>query len=164
VSSGDLILEAELEPTSWSLSQTYTDEALEVSLNYPDGWFVDGLQGTMAIITSWDPSELPTMGGVPLDRTKIDLVADGPGRDKSLNALVAEVREDASGPEALQVLWEEEWQLDGGEPAVRMQITAEPGGEIALLLTVVNGHSVRLIGYGDLRPFDAIARTLRSGV
>jgi hypothetical protein len=35
-------------------------------------------------------------------------------------------------------------------------------GESIALLTVINGHPVMLVGYGDLTRFDAIANTLRA--
>jgi hypothetical protein len=35
------------------------------------------------------------------------------------------------------------------------------GGNIRLLVTVINGRGIRVQGYGDLSLFDAIARSLR---
>jgi len=113
------------------------------------------------IITSFDPASAPGTGGVPPDKAKVDLVPDKPDRSKSLEELVAEIYTQARNREVLEVLWEECWELADNVPAVRMQVKGEVGGEMALLLTVINGRSLRLAGYGDTSLFDAIARTLR---
>jgi hypothetical protein len=88
-------------------------------------------------------------------------VPDKPDRSKSLEELVAEIYTQARNREVLEVLWEECWEFADNVPAVRMQVKGEVGGEMALLLTVINGRSLRLAGYGDTSLFDAIARTLR---
>jgi hypothetical protein len=140
---------------------TYIDSEIGCTLDYPAEWHIQATPGWLAIITSFDPTGAPGIGGVPPDKAKVDLAPDKPGQSKSLEELVAEVYAQARNREVLEVLWEECWELAENVPAVRMQVKGEVGGEMALLLTVINGRSLRLAGYGDTSLFDAIACTLR---
>jgi len=144
-----------------SLVATYIDTEIGCALDYPARWHIRATPGWLVIITSFDPASAPGMGGVPPDKAKVDLVPDKPDRSKLLEELVAEIYTQARNQEVLEVLWEECWELADNVPAVRMQVKGEVGGEMALLLTVINGRSLRLAGYGDTSLFDAIARTLR---
>ena len=135
---------------------TYTDIEIGYALDYPADWHIQASLGWAVILTSYDPTNVVGRGGVPSDQTKVDLLPDKPHKTRTLEELVAEAK---GGAEPVQVLWEERWELDGAVPAVRMQIVSQ--GEMALLLTVINGRSLRMAGYGDLTPFDTIARTLR---
>ncbi|MBC8448824.1 MAG: hypothetical protein H8D78_13835 [Chloroflexi bacterium] len=139
---------------------TYTDTEVGLALDVPAGWHVEATPGSLAIITSYDPGEAPGIGGVPPDKAKVDLAVDPLAQSVSLEELVADVHNQARQPE-LDILWEERWELTGGVPALRMQVVGAAGGEMALLLAVINGRSLRLQGYGDLSYFDAIACTLR---
>jgi hypothetical protein len=140
---------------------TYIDTEIGCALDYPARWHIRATPGWLVIITSFDPASAPGIGGVPPDKAKVDLVPDKPDRSKSLEELVAEIYTQARNREALEVLWEECWELADNVPAVRMQVKGEVGGEMALLLTVINGRSLRLAGYGNTSLFDAIACTLR---
>ena len=140
---------------------TYIDTEIGCALDYPARWHIRATPGWLVIITSFDPASAPGTGGVPPDKAKVDLAPDKPGQTKSLEELVAEVYTQARNREVLEVLWEECWELAENVPAVRIQVKGEVGGEMALLLTVLNGRSLRLAGYGDTSLFDGIARTLR---
>jgi hypothetical protein len=137
---------------------TYIDSEIGCTLDYPTGWHIQATPGWLVVITSFDPAGAPGIGGVPPDKAKVDLAPDKPGQTKSLEELVAEVYAQARNRE---VLWEECWELAENVAAVRMQVKGKVDGEMALLLTVLNGRSLRLAGYGDTSLFDAIARTLR---
>lgn len=141
------------EPEVW---HTHSDTEIGYALDYPANWYIEAIPGWSVILTSFDPAGAPGRGGLPPSQTKIDLLPDKSWQATTLEKLTAETRTQSE-----KLLWEEEWELSGGVPAVRMQIIAEPGGEMALLLTVINGRSLRLVGYGDLTPFNHIARTLR---
>ncbi len=140
---------------------TYIDAEIGCTLDYPAEWHIQATPGWLVVITSFDPAGAPGIGGVPPDKAKVDLAPDKPGQTKSLEELVAEVYTEARNREVLEVLWEECWELAKNVPAVRMQVKGQVGGEMALLLTVLNGRSLRLAGYGDTSLFDGIARTLR---
>ncbi len=120
---------------------TYIDSEIGCALDYPAEWHIQATPGWLVIITSFDPAGAPGIGGVPPDKAKVDLVPDKPGQSKSLEELVAEIYTQARNREVLEVLWEECWELADNVPAVRMQVKGEVGGEMALLLTVINGQT-----------------------
>ena len=98
------------------------------------------------------------MAGLRRDQDRYPVVDDAPtiGKSLSLCELIDEVETEAS-----RVVSQEQWTLAGNVPATRLQIESEAAGEVALLLTVINGRDLVLVGYGDLTQFDEIARTLR---
>ncbi len=61
-------------------------------------------------------------------------------------------------PETL--LTEANWTLPGGLKAVRWQVESA-FGQAAVVVTVINGQTVMVSGFGDEAVFDAVARTLR---
>ncbi len=134
---------------------TYTDTEIGYTLTYPAEWHIQATPGWTVILTSFDPEAVTPHGGVGPDQAKIDLLPDKALGSRSLEELVRAAR--GGG----QVLREEAWGLAGGVPAARMQVVDEMGAEASLLLTVINGRSLRLVGYGDLGLFDAVARTLQ---
>ncbi len=135
---------------------TYTDPTIGYAFDYPSGWHIQATPGWLVVVTSFDPATSPGQGGIPQNQTKVDLAPAKPAENLALDEMIAQVRAGEA-----KVLREERWELTGGMPAVRMQVTSEAAGEMAVLLTVIDGHSLRLTGYGDLIPFDAIARSLR---
>lgn len=116
--------------------------------------FIDGGRGWVVVLTSFDSSG-PGIGGLGPWQAKVDLLPDKAWESRSLEQLVSAVR---SGD---GVLWEEQWTLSGGVPAVRLQVRSEVAGEAAVLCVVINGQSLSLDGYGDLTLFDAITASLR---
>jgi hypothetical protein len=134
---------------------TYPDTEIGYAIDYPANWHIQAEPGWNVILTSWDPDTVPAVGGVAPDQAKIDILPTKPYMEQSLDAMVAQVEAGAS-----RVLHKEQWDL-AGVPAVRLQIVGEDGEERALLLTVINGRSLRLAGYGDLTAFDPVAQTLR---
>jgi hypothetical protein len=102
------------------------------------------------------PLEQPGRGGLGADQAKIDLLPAEPNQCMSLQQLVEEVRNGGG-----KILWEQQWLLAEGIPAVRMQIDGDVFGESAVLLTAVNERCLRLAGMGDTSLFDAIATSLR---
>jgi hypothetical protein len=133
--------------------ETHADAQIGSALDYPAGWHLQAEEAGAAVLTSFVPEE--GRGGVPAGQVKIDLLPDKPSEGRTLEALVAEARSPGD-------LYREDWVLAGGVPAVRVQRRAEAaGGEVALLLAVIDGRGLRLTGYGDLAAFDAVAGTLR---
>ena len=95
---------------------------------------------------------------MPTNIVKIDIVTE-PNTTLTLEELVARQKQiiaDNNG----QVQLEESITLPSGLQAVRMLVSGF--GESLSLLTVINGHPVMLVGYGDLSRFDEVARTLRT--
>lgn len=134
---------------------TYADRLVGYAVDYPKGWYLAGEAGETTILTSF-PLEQPGRGGLGADQAKIDLLPAKPNQCRSLQQLVDEVRNGGG-----EILWEQQWLLAEGTPAVRMQIGSDVFGESAVLLTVVNGRCLRLAGMGDTSLFDAIATSLR---
>lgn len=134
---------------------TYTDPVIGYSLDYPNEWYVQGEPGWTAILTSF-PLEKDGRGGLDPDQAKIDLLPTKPYECGTLQQLVEQVHNGEG-----EILWEQQWLLVGETPAVRMQRQSEVAGEVALLLTVINGRCLTLAGYGDTSLFDAISTSLR---
>jgi photosystem II stability/assembly factor-like uncharacterized protein len=133
---------------------TYTDTQIGYALDYPVEWYIQAEPGWAVVLTSFDSSG-PGIGGLRPGQAKVDLLPDKAWQSRSLEQLVSAVRL------GNQVLWEEQWLLSGGVPAVRLQVRSEVAGEAAVLCVVINGQSLSLDGYGDLALFDAIAASLR---
>jgi hypothetical protein len=134
---------------------THIDRLVGYTIDYPQGWYLTGEAGGTTILTSF-PLEQPGRGGLGAGQAKIDLLPAEPNRCISLQQLVEDVRNGGG-----KILWEQQWLLADGTPAVRMQIGSDVFGESAVLLTVVNGRCLRLAGMGDTSLFDAIATSLR---
>jgi hypothetical protein len=134
---------------------TYTDRLLGYAIDYPEDWYLKGEPGETAILTSF-PWENPGRGGLGAGQAKIDLLPAKPNECTSLQDLVEEVRNGEG-----KILWEQQWMLAEGIPAVRMQVDSDVFGESAVLLTVIHGHCLRLAGMGDTSLFNAVATSLR---
>jgi hypothetical protein len=134
---------------------TYTDRLVGYAIDYPQGWYSAGEAGGTVILTSF-PLEQPGRGGLGADQAKIDLLPATPNECASLQSLVEEVHSGGG-----KILWEQQWLLAEGIPAVRMQIGSDVFGESTVLLTRINGRCLRLAGMGDTSLFDAIATSLR---
>jgi hypothetical protein len=140
-------------PAEW---ETYRNDAIHFEIDYPPGWIVDE-GGDLDILWSEKVSG-PGQDGVPANIVKIDIVTE-PDTTLTLEELVARQKQiiaDSNG----QVLLEEAITLGSGLPAVRMSVSGF--GESISLLSVVDGHPIMLVGYGDLSRFDEVARTLRA--
>ncbi len=134
---------------------TYTDPDIGFAFDYPVGWYLQDTPGWQIVLTSYDPATAPGAEGVPDSQARIDILREEPLGRKSRDELVADAR-----AQAAEVLLEESWEL-GGVPAVRLQIVTPAGDEVAFLIADCNGHSLQIVGYGDLGVFDSIVRTLR---
>jgi dipeptidyl aminopeptidase/acylaminoacyl peptidase len=131
-------------PTSpLTLTLTYTDTEIGYAFDYPADWTIEANPGWTVILRS------------PDGNSKIDLLPDKLRESKTLDEMVTRARSGEA-----EILCEERWQLAGGIPAVRMQTRGELG-EASVLLVVINGRSLKMYGYFDTSPFDAIARTIR---
>jgi hypothetical protein len=134
-------------------TETYTNADIGFAIDYPADWYAR--TGRYLILTSFEPAEVG-QGGIPEDECSIDVLPPAsPGMNQPLDEMVEEVKRDS------EILWEENWILPGNVLAVRLQTRSEMSGQVAVLLTRINGTSLRVAGYGDLTLFDAIARTLR---
>jgi hypothetical protein len=140
-------------PADW---ETYRNDAISFEVDYPPGWIVDEAGDTDIL---WSEKVAgPGQDGVPANIVKIDIVTE-PNTTMTLEDLVAQQKQviaDSNG----KVLLEEAMTLGSGLPAVRMGVSGF--AESIALLSVINGHPVMLVGYGDLSRFDEVARTLRS--
>lgn len=147
-------------PTTLTETLTYTDTVIGYAIEYPTDWHVVSRLGGPASLTSFDPRALGPHEGLSAALTRIDLAPDEKEQTKTLDEMVAGAK-GGYGSTPLQVLREEQWELSGGTPAIRLDLQSDSLPKTAVLLTVINGRSVHLVGYGDLSLFDAIARTLR---
>ncbi|MFN2114396.1 MAG: hypothetical protein ACK2T6_01700 [Anaerolineae bacterium] len=150
--------EASTEPISAITSTlTYEDPTIGYAIDYPETWSIDSFSGSIVTLLSVEPEETSRGGLLPGD-ARIDIVPDlQEAGETTLPQLVALTRE------AGREISREDWELDGGIPAVRLHLatTASPTGEALMLLTVIDGRGIRVQGFGDLTLFDAIARSLR---
>jgi hypothetical protein len=137
--------------------RTFTDTAVGYAIDYPATWFIQPDPGMVTMLTSWDMSTTAGKGGVPADRTKIDIVSQ-PSSD-TLDTLAQHIVDQGG-----RVTEQRRLVLPGGLQALRLQLETELVPDMSVLITQINGYSVRLYAYGDQRPFDGIARTLRAVV
>ncbi|MGH2523780.1 MAG: hypothetical protein ACRDH2_14845, partial [Anaerolineales bacterium] len=141
-------------------TQTYVDAVIGFALDYPESWFVlDAAPGLGVILQSFSPDDpgnppRPLEGFLP-GETKCDLHVY-----TEATTVEAETNSIRSNLE-LTVLLEEAWQLEGGIPAVRLQLHSGLAGETAWLFTEIQGRVIAFMCYGTLTPFEGIARTLR---
>lgn len=145
-------------PTLTMPNATYVNTRLGFAFDYPPRWYVfDG--GAIIYLASYDMSSAPSMSTIPRGETRIEFLYGEAGRTLGLEAMAASARVRANA-EGGGVLWEQHWELAGGNPAVRLQLAGRMG-QTAALYTVINGRSLYVTGYGDLSRFDEVARTLR---
>jgi len=140
-------------PAEW---ETYRNDAISFEVDYPQGWIVDEA-GDTDILWSEKLSG-PGQDGVPPHIVKIDIVTE-PNTTMTLDDLVARQKQSIADSNG-KVLLEEAIKLESGLSVVRMGVSGM--ADSISLLTVINGHPVMLVGYGDLSRFDEVARTLRT--
>jgi outer membrane lipoprotein-sorting protein len=132
---------------------TYRDAQLGYAIDYPASWSLQAEDGILVKVNSPLTNELQSEAQIPAD-TEVEIVPSQELEGNTLEDVLAQVREEN------RVLWEENWQLAGHTPAVRL-LAEDDEGQWAGLLTVIHGHGLRVSGRGDLTQFDAIASTLR---
>jgi hypothetical protein len=149
----------EMQSPAWLAEpETYYDERVGFTLQYPAGWDVIGLEqelpqavtGYSVTFTSW-PRREAGAGGIPAGGTKFDLTVIQMNTN-DLTVVVAERRQTLGD----SVVGEMEVVLHSGLPAVRLQ-TGEDSSE---LVTVINGYAVVISGIGDQALVEEIAGTL----
>ncbi len=134
-------------------AQTYRNALVGFEFDYPLGWLLDhaGDVGTL-----WSERPVgPGKEGVPANIAKIDVISEI-NSTMSLEELVARQKKDLM-PE--QIKSEQTITLPGGLPAVRLEVSAF--ADSASLLTIINGHPVMIVNYGDTGHFDEITNSLR---
>ncbi len=131
----------------------YRNTTVGFEFGYPAGWVLDEA-GDTDILWSQRPTA-PGTEGVPEDIVKIDIS----GESNTVMTLEELVARQKQGIASDQIRSEEELTLPSGLRAVRMQVSAF--GDSVTLMTIINGHPVVLIGFGDLSRFDEVARWLR---
>ena len=151
--------------------KTYRDDLARFALDYPAEWYIenDALQGAEESVAysvrlfSWDPTAATPpskdLNTLPDGATKIDITVFNEGSE-TLAEAVHQLKTQDSGA-SVNFLKEENWVLNDGQQAVYLE--AEGAfGVVGTMLTLVNGKTVYISGYGDLILFKAIAMTLRA--
>ncbi len=152
------------EIATMPVTVTYTNLVAGYQFDYPAEWFVSGDDASVVALTSFETSGSDS-GAIPQGSTKIDFISWGddglpPITLDELMAYVDQERERAQ--EGTIIIQEGRWALVGGIPAVRrIYQSATLAGRVMALYTVIDGQPLRMIGYGDLTRFDAIALTVR---
>ena len=145
------------------LPQLYADPTTCVAVSCPPGWYAEP-GGYMAIVDlySYDPRTVPGTETFAPGMTRITILLDQDAEGASLDERVSSLR-DRLQSEGDGVVVEDWWDLEGGTAAWRGVVYSQYGGGTytSQLLARIDGVDLYLIGFGDLRPFDAIARTLR---
>ena len=150
-----------------SLGATYRNKTVGFELNYATSWHIYDVSAEIeknskaysVVLTSWQPQ--PGGGqGIPAGGTKVDISVIESSA-KTLQEAIAERKEQmkAATPSE-RILSEQEWILAGGLRAMRWQ-TESASGQVAVVVTFINGRTVMLNGLGNVWAFDQIARTLR---
>jgi hypothetical protein len=141
-----------------SLTQSFSEPLAGYTFDYPQGWYLNSVPGTTEI-DSIDPSTWAIKGVLPAGETQVLFINDAALKGASFTDVRAATFEqiDLAGE---KVMSEENWALPGEIPAVRLLVSG-PNGEYAMLVTVLNGASLQIKGFGDLSLFDAIIATLR---
>ncbi len=132
--------------------QTYHNSLVGFEFDYPLGWLLDNAGVDML----WSEHSTGTgKGGVPENIAKVDVIAEV-DKTMTLEELVARQKKDLTPN---QIKSEESVTLPSGLPAVRLQVSAF--ADSLSLLTIINGHPVTIVNYGDVSHFDDIISTLR---
>jgi hypothetical protein len=134
----------------------YADDTAAVALLLPESWTVAHVvPGQAAVLQSYPEDKY--VGGEARDPadTKCDLTI----RPATVDLLghLEQVRADPS----ITVVSETEVLLQSGEPAIRLDL--ESMGQSRSVVAEVNDRVVVLTCYGDLKPVDALALSLRAG-
>jgi hypothetical protein len=149
----------EMQSPAWLAEpETYYDERVGFTLQYPAGWDVLGLEqeipqdttGYSVTFNSW-PRREAGGGGIPAGGTKFDLTVIQMNTNDL--TVVVEERRQTLGE---SVIGEMEVVLQSGLPAVRLQT----GADSSELVTVINGYAVVISGIGDQALVEEIAGTL----
>lgn len=144
------------EAAALELSQTFSDPALGIALDYPVGWRAESDGQLTANLFSYAADQAPQAGGVPEHLTKIDvLVLAG-------FALDLEARRDQVRAELPSLTEDAELTLTGGQKAYWLRGGGGMAGDTAVLLTIIGDQLYQLQAYGDPEPLRAIGATLRA--
>ena len=157
-------------PTSMTAGETltYTDDFAGFSLDYPANWFLESsalshAQESVAYnisIASWDilNPPIPTskdLNTLPPGGTKIDVAVM-----KQAMMLEEAVAQQSQNEMGTPILARKDMTLTGGLPAVILDVEGF-AGLTRTLITVINGNTIYVSGYGNLESFESIALTLR---
>lgn len=162
-------------PTAPSLSglgianTTFTDTYAGFAFEYPSDWAMTTLDLAIAqnssVYTHSMRSPMPTRGpkqqeGIPPGASAIDVVIINEG-EKTLEDAVA-ARKQAYATEEMPptIIAEEAWVLPSGLKAVRFLLDTR-SGQVANMITVINGREILFAGMGELALFEPIAKSLR---
>lgn len=138
-------------------TETYTDTQAGYAFDYPAQWYMQGGEGSPAIVTSFEPVTDGT-GGIDPAQTKIDFVPQAGSTDvATLAAAQATMITDQGG----EILQEANYILANGTPATRIEYQTEAGAAQVVLVTTVGETPLLVAGYGNLVAFDEIVNTLR---
>jgi len=131
-------------------ARTYVDSFVNIAFDYPANWVLNSAPGSLAHLQSFSANT----EGIPPSATRCDflIMPDGTLYEQEINNF-RETRQTRYS--------EQQWELAGGFPAMRFHSEEPLGGESAALIAEISGRVVYFMCYGELAPFDGIARTLR---
>lgn len=148
-------------------TKTYRDPVAGFELDYPTSWNLtpigDEAKKNSIIYSATIFSFAPGQGGsegIPPGASKMDIGVIKNGAQSLRASLDMRKQEFANGGLDQKIQSEQEWVLEGGLKAVRLQVSSR-FGESVEVLTALNGNTILLGGLGDPKLIDTIARTLR---
>ncbi len=166
VSSSEAEERASGEPTlvvpSGDARLTYSNPDMGYAFDYPGDWHLVVEDPTFVEIWSMNPAEIPTAEGSRYDAAQGDFVvmsflAGADAANDSLDAVVERYKQ-VIADGGITILSEVPIQLPSGLEAVELK--TDEGG--ILLLTVIDGRTVQIDGYGTPAYFYAVIDSLRA--
>jgi len=153
------------EPISADLPETYTDNLLGFSVNYPAGWRADPNPGNHVMLFSYpedSPITSPGSDGVPDTVTKIDFLVGHTGDPRTLEQEIADMEANSNGPGG-RLMSYEAITLPSGISGYRIVVTGGRAGDtqVVTYLLQLGERKMYVTAYGNTAPFEHVVNTLR---
>lgn len=147
------------------LPETYTDELVGFSLNYPAGWRADPNPGNHVMLFSYPadaPIASPGSEGVPDTVTKIDFLVAPPNDHRSLEQEIADMQTQSDGPGGRIVTYDAV-TLPSGIRGYRIIFTGGMAGDsqVVSYILQLGERKMYVTAYGDTSPLESVVSTLR---
>lgn len=148
---------------------TFHDAEGGFSFEYPANWTLlePPQRGTLYAITFasynfLDPA-FTASSQLPEGHSKYDVYVDLTGQFTSIEAVRSQFLSVQANPGGVpQILAEQARMLASGEQALYLHLNSSFGGEVEVLVTLLNGRVIQVVAYGERVLFDQVAMSLRS--